>query len=164
MGATVFSERFSTRIIRATTGALLQNVGIGVVIPNTGDTVARILGIAVITDDFTRLTRVNVTVQEPTAPAQEFPVWVWDQTNALSLSIQDAGVTAVHNVLVGSHPLQMLPTFMSGTGQREMVDQVIMRGLTAGFGAGNVTVTALIYVAFSELGGLSSRGLPIPSW
>jgi len=164
MGATVFSERFSTQLLRASTGAIAQNTDIGLTIPSMPDAVARLLAVAIITDDATRILHCTMVVRDPVAE-QEFPVWIWDEATSLSARmIDNAQVTAVFDLLVGSVAADMLPSFMGGTGQPQTVDELVVRGRTTGFGAGDVTVTALAYVAFSLVGGVSSRGLPIPSW
>jgi len=162
MGATVFSERFSTQVLRATTGAIAQNTDIGLTITTPGP-VARLLAVSIITDAASRILHTTLLVRDE-VNSQDFPVWVWDATNNLDVRMQDDGTVAVFELLLGSAAADMLPSFIGGTDQAVTVDQLVLRGRTTGFGAGDVTVTALIYVAFSLLGGVSSRGLPIPSW
>ena len=165
MGATVFSERFTTVIRRIPSGNVTQNQNIGVTVSDLPTTPTRILGCAIITDDASRLSRASLSVREPLPQAQEFPVWVWDGTNNLAIRLADDGGAADFELLVGQDSASMLPSFGGGNGQPGMLaTELRLVARTTGFGAGTVFVTGLVYTAQTDVGGISSRGLPIPSW
>lgn len=169
MGGTVFSERFSytTRILSSL--GMLQTVGFNATLTNLPGSVTRLLGIQMFSDNAARLTRVSAAVRSPgvAGVVREFPVWVWDGTNSLTVALDDRGTLATHSMLVGDLGVQMLPTFTGGlrpAPHPDQMNELIIRGVTATFGAGTVDLFALFYLGFSSVGGLSSRGLPVPSW
>jgi len=164
MGATIFSERLGGLLRRSTTGAIAQNITFGDVL-NLPNISTRIYGIQVITDDPTRLSRVVVHARDQQATVQEHPIWVWDTVTSVSVPIVDAGVLATHFMLSSLINIGVTsPIMLFGTTSDSPISQLAFRGLTAGFGAGTVTVTALIYHGFSQLGGISSYGVALPSW
>ena len=165
MGATLFSERFSSTIRRAAAGAIAQNTDFEVILTDLPDVPTRLIGIAVISNDVTRISNAAVMIRSPGAD-RELPVWVFDQTNSLRVRIRDEGARANADLLLSSVGVIMLPGFVGGLGQPHPshVEEIVLAGLTTGFGAGTVTITGLYQIAFSQVGGISSRGLPIPSW
>lgn len=164
MGATVFSERFQTEIRRMNTGDLAQNIDFNVVLTDLPVTPARLLGLTVVADTGSRVLRVAVLIQDLVAN-REVPVWVYDGSTIIATRMTDAGSLATVDLLVGSGPTLMLPTFAGGPVLPQSADQVSMRGTTTGFGAGTVDITCYFLLALAEdPTGLSSRGLPIPSW
>lgn len=167
MGATVLSERFTTRIFRVTTGAIAQNIAFRVEEVNLPETPARLLGLQIITSDMTRLTRAAVLGTDPTL-GQDIPLWIWDNITALDfpITMEDAGSSAVFRVLQPLGPPTISPAFMGGKEQQDsMVSSATLVGLTTGFGAGTVIITALLLLAFPRRdNSVSSKGLPIPSW
>lgn len=163
MGSTVFSERFTTTITRIPTAALLQNVDIDVVSTNFPQVPSRVLSVSVLTDQPTRILRLAVLSRDPVA-LEEIPLWVFDTTPlSESIRIADGGAPANSNVLIGRPGFEQ-KSFTGGFGQPDFVGEVALRGRTTGFGAGNVTIVALVHFGFGEIVGISSRGLPIPSW
>lgn len=169
MGSTIFSERFVTTIRRAISGNVLQNTGINVVIENMPVMPTRILAIAVITDNALRLSRMALMARDPDSGAagMEVPIWQWDSTNFTPVGMIDLddATPQVYELLRGTFEASFVPNFTGGSTQgASHVSQIALRGLTTGFGAGTVFVRALIYVAFPFVEGLSSRGLPVPSW
>lgn len=168
MGHTIFSERLSMTVRRRTTGAIAQNIAFDQLLTDLPTTPTRILGVAVISNNVTRLNNVSLAAQDPIA-LREVPFWVWDSAIAapisLSIRIQDDGGGAANLAwLRGTELGGLLPSMLTGVGQPQRVPDIAFRGLTNGFGAGTVTTTALILIGFSQVGGLNSRGLPIPSW
>ena len=57
-----------------------------------------------------------------------------------------------------------LPNPLLGTNHASSTPLISLRGVTLAFGAGTVTLTVHIYFAFAQLGGVSSRGLPLAGW
>jgi len=168
MGATIASERFSTTIRRATTGALAQTTTWDLEIADLPATPARVLGIQVFSSEaVARSSFCQVSARDPIA-LREFPMWMWDTAPDTSANVrmQDNGA-AVGNVtmLLPVNPSAFaLPSFFGGAGQPQTVSSLMFRGITATFGAGTVIHTMIAYIAFAEVGGISSLGLPIPSW
>jgi len=168
MGATVFSERFRTQIFRITTGALAQDIAFAVELTTLPEIPARLLGVQVIANVNARVALAAVLATDPTL-GQDFPLWVFDSVAALQLTVamEDAGAHANQRVLVPQAELTVFPAFVGGREQQgNMASSVTLSGLTSGFGAGTVTVTALLLLAFPRTDGprRAPLGLPIPSW
>lgn len=165
MGGTVFSERFSMRVIRVNIGARAQNIDFTAAVTLEAPvTPTRILGTCVFCDAGARIAKVALLARSET-DSREFPIWVYDGSNFIEVDMEDSGLgLGSFDVLQGEPSLSMLPSFASGLNQPQMVETLQARGRTTAFGAGTVTPVCLWLVAFSRLEGLSSRGLPIPSW
>jgi len=163
-GATIFSERFSTFIRRSSSGTLIQNTAWNVIISDLPSGPYRILGISVIADAQGCVSLASLSLREHVT-GRETPVHAWDSVSDSQISIRwsDDGTAAVTAFLLRPNTAD-IPHITAGRGQPQMVRDLVFRGLTSGFGAGGVAIIALIHVAFSEVGGLSSFGLPIPSW
>lgn len=164
MGATLFSERMRTSVRRLTSPATLQNTNIDVGFSNFPDGPTRLLGIQVISDNGARISHLQCSVNAP-FNGRDFPVWVYDQTNFRAIDIEDDGGVVGANLLI-PEPAVALPSFCGGMGQpHPMVSNFVMRGRTTAFGAGTVTATALIYIAFAlQTSQISAFGARIPSW
>lgn len=165
MGATIFSERLTGTIGRITSGALLQNVTFGFTL-TPPDGIYRILGISVFTDVAARMVRTSLLLRAPTNQ-REMPIFVWDSTNDLesAMTIDDDGTVSDVTALIQTAPQPGIPSLGIGVGQRATVGELIrLRGRTSGFGAGDVTVTAIVYFAFPTTTSISSFGVPIPAW
>jgi len=171
MGGTLFSERFSGAIRRITTGAIAQSTTFGVVIGPTdagaaAAPISRINGIQVIADTIARVNLAAVLVRDPVTE-RELPLWAWDSSanDSITVRIQDDGAAVANeDLLRPAANSGLLPSILTQSGQPLRVSDLALRGQSNAFGAGTVTITALIYVSFADLGGVSSRGLPIPSW
>ena len=168
MGGTVFSERLSGRIFRFTSGAIAQSIAFNVVGQAFAPTPVRILGVFCFASVGSRLNEVTVSLRETIPSAeQEIPIFAWDLNEGTVISrIMDVAAVATVVGLSNSAAIasQNLPTLLLGSGQPQPVQEIAFRGIATAFGAGTVTVTCLIYVAFPQLEGLSSRGLPLPGW
>ena len=166
MGNTVFSERLSGSIRRISTGAIAQNITFDIVLTDLPATPGRIFSLAVFNNVTSRVNDVTISIRN-VRDEREVPIWNWFQANGVEVTgrLQDDGA-AVGNVNLMLSDLNMngTPSLLVGTDQPQPVDQIAFRGGTQGFGAGTVTITAVIYIAFSQVAGISSRGLPIPSW
>jgi len=169
MGATVLSERLSGNIRRQSTGAIAQSTAWDIEITNFPSGIWRVLGIQVLTDAG-RVNFAQVSLRDP-RDQREIPLWFFDSTNDQvdDIRIEDnAGGAGNTFMLVPINKGSMgLPSMAIGTGQPQRVGDIAFRGLTTAFGAGDVTVVALIHIAFSQvggLGGIDNRGLPVPSW
>lgn len=170
VGATVFSERFRTTIRRVESGNVAQSQNIDLEINDLPASISRILGLLVLSDDGSRINHlcgsVNAPVVATTPPlvGQDFPFWVYSGDRR-SVRVEDDGTVAVFESLLGEAGALMLPTFCGGRDQGGTpVQNFRLRGGTTAFGAGTVFVTALLYLAFTEAGGVSAFGAHVPSW
>lgn len=168
MGGTIFSERASGVMNIMTTGAVLQNVNIGVQATGLPTTPMRILGILALVDTAARVDFLSVAAVDSIAGAEtDYPIFTWD-------SAVD-GVRDVRHLLAGAGPTNTImlvptlggnymPNLLLGSTAPAAVSGLTLRGRTTGFGAGDVTVDVVVYLAFADEQGVSSYGLPIPSW
>lgn len=167
MGQTIFAERVSGTIFRASTAAISQSSTFDILTVNLPDVPTRLLGVQVFTqDDPARVSNIQVSLRND-EQGREFPVWVWDGTNTTTIRTQDDGGGVGNRFLFQpTAATRLLPNMMMGTSQPETVDDIAFRGITGAFGAGTITIVALYYVAFAEeaQSGVSSFGLPIPGW
>ena len=167
MGGVLFAERLVGRVFTLPALGKLQNTAFA-----TGFTVAltpaRILGLQVITDVAGRLANAQVSIAGQGTTNNDMPVWFWDVAADAEgpIRIILGGVLATLSILRPITP-SLIPnlTICRAEGQPPQSPlSLSLRGVTGGFGAGTVDITALVYVAFAQTGGLSSRGLPLPGW
>lgn len=168
MGVTIFSERLSSRIVRVTSGLVAQNLNFAAVITGFPATAVRLLGLTVL-GTVAELTRAAVMVRfdgslGSAGVEQEAPIWVWDEGAAQTVNFIMAGTLANQSIMTPLDLLTWMPNLITGPNQPEVVSQLVLRGLTAGFGAGTTEVTLLAHVMFAGAGGLNSEGVPIPGW
>lgn len=171
MGGTIFAERVGSEILTVNTGDLLQTVAWNLQIPSLTQTPMRILGVSVISDVGNRVTRAVVSIAtEPVITAgREIPIYVWDSAEDLALTIpwvDDGAAVANEAYLRQVTPVPGVPGMMFGSDSRpnRRTPAIRFRGLTATFGAGTVRIVCQVHVAWAEIGGLSSHGLPLPGW
>jgi len=172
MGQTVFSERFSTRILRATTGAMAQDETFDLILGAASGAEeppgipSRLLGVTALSDSGGRIDTAAIMVREPVS-GREVPVWAHitaDGRMAVRIREND-GTSAPLDMLIPDPASVQLPAFVGGSEQPLFTSEIAMRGLTGSFGAGDVTIFFLMYIGFAEVGVVpSSRGLPIPGW
>lgn len=162
MGATIMSERLRTQILRLTSGAIAQNTDIDAVFTAMPGAPARILAVAVIVDTSARLSRLAVHARDPDA-GQEIPLWVFAGGTDHTIRIADDGGAAADVTLLTPDNYNA-PNLLGGNLHVPSAHEFSMRGRTSGFGAGTVEATALVQVAFAEVGGVNSKGLPLPGW
>jgi len=171
MGATVFSERLSSRITRVTTGAILQNADWSVEIIGmvSGGVLGRLVGVSVFTTAVARVLNASLSLQDSLGNEREIPIFAWDAAGSgagsIVVQLRDEGAAiADFDVLIPSPTGAVLPVVLTGALQPRPLDTIVFRGLTAGFGAGTVATVCLAHMLFPFQSGLSSRGLPVPSW
>jgi len=165
MGGTVFSERFSTLLIRSPSPAIAQNLGWNVELNALPPFPFRIYGVQVFIDTTARVLLASVAVANP-VNNREMPIWNWDSATDIETRIayDDDGGGAGTTLFLQPVAANYIPHMMAGTGQPQETPNVFFRGVSAGFGAGTVQAVLLMHIGFSEVKGLSSYGLPIPSW
>ena len=164
MGATMFSERFSGLIRKVESGDIAQSTAWGVVVDDLPDHPFRVLGIEVFVDTGGRVNLATLSAREPTVP-RETPMWNFDNASDSEVEVMfsdDGGPGAATPFLEPG--FSRIPSLLAGAGQPQRVNDIVFRGLTTAFGAGTVEAIALIHIGFVAVGGVSSRGLPLPSW
>jgi len=163
MGATLFSERFRTAIRRVSSGNILQNTNFDLVITNLPTSISRLLGIAVISDVAARVDHVAASVRT-TNGDREIPVWAFDGSSVSARFVDDGAPVARYDLLGGPQNT-FIPTFVGGADQgSNPVNQLVLRGRSTGFGAGNVVVIGLFFIALTFTSGVSAFGAHVPSW
>lgn len=166
MAATVFSERMSGRILRATTGAIAQDIPFDLTITDLPLIPFRVLGCNCIMSA-SRMEHVAIMLEESDS-GREFPIWVWDvnlDSDVIQIRWSDDGAAASDQIFL--RPLAgppQIPSMGFGSRQPTSVRDISIRGVASGFGAGTVTLVALVYISFAEVRGINSRGLPVPGW
>jgi len=162
MGTTIFSERFAAAVFTLASGSILQSTDFEVQ-TTIGATVTRLLGVRLVSNATGRISRAQLSLTSTLAPT-DMPIYAWDSTDGeTTIDVHISGGTTTQFLL---HPLNQIfvPNLLIGSDSELPVRTISMRGASSAFGAGNVTVTAILYMGFSQLGGVSSRGLPVPSW
>ena len=116
MGGTLFSERLSGTIRRATT-SIAQSIQFNSVLTDLPAGPVRVLAVEVHTSDASRINNVAVVMRDPTAgAAQDIPIWVWDEANSVTTDFDDADAgVAAHTTLVPGVVTQ-LPNIVMGGG------------------------------------------------
>jgi len=167
MGATLASERFSTTIRQAVSGDINQSTVFSVTLSDLPSPYYKIQAVMVEVDTAARMTLASLTVEDP-VNSREIPIWWWDSTTDIETRIrwkEDAGGIATHQFLeAGAGNRHFIPQTIAGTGQPQSTRDLVFRGQSNGFGAGTVEASILIHIEFIQVGGISSRGLPIPNW
>jgi len=170
MGATVFSERYSTFIRSANTGAIAQSTAFNVVLNDLPGGAFRVFAIQVFIDTTARIDIASVAARDR-GNDREIPIWIWDSTpdGEVRVRFVNDGAGAANVQFLQPSPANIIiPHMMAGAGQPQFVGDLAFRGTSNAFGAGTVTATVLIHLGFSAIGGVpgntTSRGLPIPSW
>lgn len=167
MGATIFSERIASYIYTLNSGALLQNATWDdrwIYLPNT---VSRLVGVSVcvIAAEAGRVANCQVSI-ETLPTVAEIPVWMWDITDDIETPVRwsRAGAAAAAYSFLRPTVGPALPALCVGVEAQYSGSMIQFRGLTGAFGAGNVTAILQLHVLYAALAGMSSVGLPIPSW
>ena len=172
MGGQIFSERLQSFIINLDSGNVAQSTANTQTAGAIPDSPNRILGVTLIVNLAARLSNVNISLLDPGAPGNEFPIWSWDETADLEIPIQHdlagAGVAAMF-LLRPQGINNNVPTLVTRMGISNALPEFHMHLITNAFGAGSVRTEAYIYLARANegnppAGSPSSHGLPLPSW
>lgn len=167
MGSTIFGERFSGVLTVLSTGAIAQSTAFDVALPNPPRFTSRILGISVLANNAGRTSRAQVSVATALNDQDQI-LWSWETGagNDVARGIRavgfGVGASTFSQLVPGD--AQLTPQFQIGTEQPFEVASLHFRGNSSGFGAGTVILEATIFQGFPSLRGVSSKGLPIPSW
>jgi len=181
MGHTMFAERLFARILMWDSGLLNQSTSFyarstqagwaaGATAPAVPVRVYGCLAFIDVGDGWaTHVTRCAILahiVDDGTGEGQDFPVWVWNGTGNSTIRMQSSAATAVPQV-GDADPSQGVfpsPFLLQGGNRASQVDELVLSGTTAAFGAGTTRITAKALIASPDPAGLSSLGVPIPSW
>jgi len=162
MASTIFSERMSSQVLGNSTGAILADTDIDTEITGLPATPFRIHGVTLFnagTTTVARLSHMIVVVKDGDADRESI-IWMWAGTIETQRIEADEKEILMPEVAFGTR----LPSIGMGGDQPATVPQVFMRGKTLDFGAGTVNIGGRLHISFSQLEGVSSVGLPIPSW
>jgi len=169
MGATMFSERLQSFFVRMTTGDLLQDITFNIEAGGIPDSPNRLLGVTMFADEAARVTRAALGLRN-TVTSRIMPLLIWDTADDAETPFvwnnDGAGLATFHQF---RPTLYTLPTMVVRAGDEKVMPDFVFSGLTAGFGAGNVEVFAMLHLARANPGNPppgapSSHGLPLPGW
>lgn len=165
MGSTIFSERVRGSLFTFTTGAIAQNITWDLVV-DMPPGLSRIHNWSVTASVTGRVDQAQLSIANRVLT--DSPYWSWNTSRdvekviRVSLGAGPSGVSLLQVVDPQSPQMMSYGQLQPQAGLA--VDQLIFRGVSSGFGAGTVTVQAVVYHAFAQTLRPSSRGLPVPSW
>lgn len=169
MGATIFSERFSTLILREFVAAFAQSTGFNRTVsgipdgPGDAAPFMRINGISVMIDTTARIDLASIAIDG--GDGEEIPIWSWDAALDVEESVRVSVSGAAATTEIFLRPARpFVPGLIALPGQPQSTPSLFFRGISSAFGAGDVEITALVHVGFPRQTGVAARGLPIPSW
>jgi len=165
LGATMWAERVSQRLVQFTVAGVLQSADFGEVIFALPNTPARILAMTVFVDTASRLVRCAVSLRNNTLSASvEQPIWAWDEATefTIRMAIGAGGVDLL--TLLSKQEVDRIPLTRLGEDSPESMESLVVRGTTTGFGAGTLDITVNTLIEFAGLSGVSSHGVPLPGW
>jgi len=178
MGATIFSERLTTHIIRISSGVIAQNDDFDIASAPFADCANRVLGVEFIADVAGRIDNVALMLLDPnTLNNPEYPIATWNSAAATTAGAASNEATIRFNN-AGAGPaamsylrpnLERNQMLIARMGVAVGMPTLILRGTAAAFGAGNVELVAFVYIARPNPLNItpaspSSHGLPVPSW
>ena len=170
MGAEIFSERLRTFMVLLDTGNVIQNTAFNEIAGGIPDSINRVLGVSVILDTAARLDMCSLMVRN-TITGRETPIFVWDTADDLEQRIRWSidGAAVVEDVHCQPLTSSMLPYLLTRTGASSSMPELAFRGLTGGFGAGNLRARCIVTLCRPSSGAPtagepSSHGLSIPGW
>jgi len=172
MGGQIFSERLRTFIITIPTTAIAQDITFDIAGPIAlPDSPNRVIGVSVFVDNTARLDNAALIVRETTTTVTdaEFPIWNWDSTNGVEAAVRVALEGGAPGANIQLIPVTQVNPFLLTRNADNTMPVFRFRGLTSGFGAGTVLITAQVMVCranpqVSTTASPSSHGLPLPSW
>lgn len=164
MAGTIFSERFSM-FVRNRTFVTAQSLDFVSIIDDLPLGFSRVLGVVVGSLDplATSFVRCAVSIEDPVS-SRGMPFWVWKATDSIAVRMLVESSEQELNVMIPEPGLTQMPQIVCGNDQPQNTPNIAIRGSTAAFGAGTVRIQLQLLMAFADIGGISSRGLPVPSW
>jgi len=163
MGQTIFSERLVQLVTVVSTAAIAQSASFDVEIFTAGSIpFTRVLQIIATVDTAGRVSNAAVSAEDAAAQNGVI-IWKWEGAEIVNRILNGGSATNVV-VLKADIAYDGLPCLLTGLTQQRSVPTLTMRGNTAAFGAGTVTIATRVLLAFPQLGGVSSKGLPLPAW
>jgi len=164
LGATMFAERVSQRLVSFTISGILASADFGEVILAFPNTPARILAMTVFVDTAARIERCAVSLRNNKGLSVEQPIWAWDEGTefTIRMAIGSGGVDLL--TLLSKEAVDRIPLTRLGTDSPESLEVLVVRGSATAFGAGTVDVTVNTLIELCAKEGVSSHGIPLPGW
>lgn len=170
MGGTMFSERLISFQVNLTSGDIAASTAFNATgVQPLPDVPVRILGITCIVDTASRLANLMVGIRDPVAGG-DLPFFIWDNTlgTQTAFRFSDSGASVGATTQLSGAELQT-PNLVTRFGLSRTMPELVMRGITTGFGAGTLETQAFIHIAHPSRevpapGEPSSHGLPLPGW
>jgi len=165
LGDTIFSERLSGGMNNTlVSGAIAQDTNFDAVLDLGAVSVVRILN-AIVLADAARIENAMLAVRDAET-GEECPFWHFDTNGSVDTVLDiriDEGAGA-GNAFILRPGATSFPSMLLGNSQAQPITSIAFRGRSTGFGAGTVAATATVNILFAQVGGLSSFGVPVPSW
>ena len=172
MAGQLWNERVGCNILRLFPGTRSQSQSwltelVGGIDISEG--VHRIIGVCIITDDESRLTRAQLSIGNAVAGAErEIPIFCWDSavdTHRTIRMVDNGGAVNNFDYLIPTGFAGVQPSIMWGREYNASCPNLLFRGATLAFGAGTVDPICRVYIAGpTDFPSASSLGLPVPSW
>ena len=163
MGATIQSERVIGQILELSSTAVAQSIEWDINFSFAEN--VRIGAVVVVSTAGSRVEECSLAVTSPpAADNSEVPFWIFDSNdNNRLVRILVSGSVLARAALIPLAAAVQLPQLLIGQDSRRPTSTLTFRGTSTAFGAGTVTVQAMIYAMFAQAGtGDSSYGLPVP--
>lgn len=172
MGGQIFSERLESFLIDLNSTAIAQGAGFDIEAAAFPDSVNRVLGAVMIADTAARTSHCQISMHTPEAGLNaDLPIVIWDSAIDAERTIRVRLPGGVVSNLVALIPAAGLglPNLMTRTGAPNTMGSLFFRGASSAFGAGTVTIRALVMLCRANPGNPvpghpSSHGLPLPGW
>jgi len=171
MGATIMAERLQSFFVRLQVTPS-QGAGWTLSSGQLPDCANRVLGAGVFIPlaNTTDISHASLSIQNPVI-SREMPFWTWDASigdDEVDMRWNDDGA-GIANVKVLRSQVVTTPTLITRVGVSRNMPVIRFSGETTAFGAGTVTVTAIVHLirptpSVVAPGEPSSHGLPIPGW
>lgn len=171
LGPQIHSERLISFFLIASSGAVAQSTAWNVTLGGFPDSINRLMAIYVLANNSARVDACTVSLNNASSGIDQV-LWEWDSADDLESRTRWNDGAAV-GTFTGLRPIINvpggLPNLITRVDDERLMPTLVFRGLTLGFGAGDVTTRALIQIARPNsgappAGAPSSHGLPIPSW
>lgn len=163
----VFAERLQGAIRRLEIADIVASEVFNAEISNFPEGHWKLHGIQVITGSGEAASNINnLTVNLVSNDGlNEIPIWVWDDGKAQINRISIAGAAAGNADFLDPHLGYTLPPIIiSNAPARGAMDSIFVRGIAQAFGAGEFDINVFFYLSHVHVTGISSFGLPVPSW
>lgn len=171
MGATIFSERLGADVNVLETGDITASSTFDVFLTLPPLNPTRIVAVDAVITTAARILNAQLSVTAVSTELNDSVIWAWAAGNAAldferTIRVIKVGSAVINKSQLVSVAPPNLPSMIIGSDQpvNSRAQQLVLRGQTAAFGAGTVNLQVSIFLLFAVQEGVSSFGLPIPSW